>query len=218
MHIYTRNIFKDENGYIINAMTSSYGHSSTYHDVWILKIDDEGNILLNETYRGGGADITWSMEFGGDGEDRGYYVIKDGDHFIVAGREEINGNTDAWIAKIKDGEVRKPLLITKPMSGFIYVYNIPIPFPFIGYAIVIGDINIIAITNGNRAEFFINGKIVYEADKKPFMYRWHVDKGIYRIKIGCYGDYDAVSQQEVITIILYYSNMLIYCFYIPFCL
>jgi len=75
-----------DGGFIVVGETSSFGLNS---DVWILKLDVNGNIAWQKTYDGDGVDIAHSMQQTLDGG------------FIVAGETSSSGqNTDVWILKL----------------------------------------------------------------------------------------------------------------------
>lgn len=88
-------------GYIIVASTDSNNgdvtgnHSNGYSDIWLLRIDESGNII-------------WKKCFGGSGDDFGYSVIQTSDYgFVVSGSAlstngDLTGNLgmpDGWIFK-----------------------------------------------------------------------------------------------------------------------
>ncbi len=78
----------DDDGYILVARTCSFGAGSD--DIWILKLDSEGNIKWQRTYGGTSYDMAYSIQ---QTSDRGY---------IVAGRTYSfgEGKDDAWILKL----------------------------------------------------------------------------------------------------------------------
>jgi hypothetical protein len=77
-----------EGGYILAAYTDSFGTGST--DLWILKLDQDGNISWEKTYRASPTNIVRSIQ---QTADEGY---------IVAGRTQLSpeSNADAWILKL----------------------------------------------------------------------------------------------------------------------
>jgi len=75
-----------ENGYILTGYTSSYGAGR--RDVWLIRIDENGNMLWNNT-------------FGGPDSDHGNSVKQTSDGgFIIGGRTtSFAANSDAWLIK-----------------------------------------------------------------------------------------------------------------------
>lgn len=91
-----------DNGYIVEAVTTSNdgdvsgNHNVGTNDVWLLKLDDSGN-------------VQWKKCFGGSGNDSAYAVIQTPDDgFVVVGSSTSsdgdltgnNGASDAWIFKV----------------------------------------------------------------------------------------------------------------------
>jgi len=76
-----------DNSYIITGMTSSYG--AGYFDVWLLKIDENGNEIWNNTYGGSDQDVAYSVQ----------KTTKD--EYILVGRTKSYGNglVDGWMVK-----------------------------------------------------------------------------------------------------------------------
>jgi len=79
-------IMETDDGFVIAGSTESFG--SGKFDVWIIKTDEEGRLLWNKT-------------FGGGGNDYGYYVEQTDDGYIVVGSTESfgSGGSDAWVIK-----------------------------------------------------------------------------------------------------------------------
>jgi hypothetical protein len=82
------------NGYIVGGITNTFGIGGL--DIWLLRLDLQGNILWQKTYGGSGDENTQSTLQTADG---GYVVL--GDTFSFGG-----GDRDIWVLKINsDGSV-----------------------------------------------------------------------------------------------------------------
>ena len=80
-----------DNGYIITGTTKSYGAGC--RDGWVLRTDEDGNEVWNNTYGGLKDDWTISVE-----------QTKDDGFIIVGGTESYgtgNNNSDIWILRLK---------------------------------------------------------------------------------------------------------------------
>jgi len=76
-----------DGGYIVSGETSSFGAGGS--DVWIIKLDNSGNIIWQKVYGGSGDDVARSIQQTADG---GY---------IVAGLTTTDaGDTDFWVLKL----------------------------------------------------------------------------------------------------------------------
>lgn len=75
-----------EEGYIVCGYTSSFG--AGYEDFWLLKIDPNGNILLNKTY-------------GGENSECAYLVQQTNDNgYVIAGSTySLGTELDVWLVK-----------------------------------------------------------------------------------------------------------------------
>ena len=186
----------DDGGYIF-CLTKNYaGMSGSKGDVWIIKVDNEGNAV-------------WSQTFDGSKEDRGYYISRTSDGgYIVAGRTESYGagGSDGLLIKISpDEELSRPSIdVIKPKSGYIYLFDmLGIPFPFFEQALVLGDITFQVSTDsgaGNaeiaKVEYFINGVVVAEVTEQPFSYKWTgAEPGTYSIKVRVYNSWGGTDQE-----------------------
>jgi hypothetical protein len=80
-------IIKADNGYIITGYTESFGAGD--RDVWIIKIDKNGNKI-------------WDKTFGGSGWDDADAIIKVNNGYIIVGYTDSfgEGKGDAWVIKI----------------------------------------------------------------------------------------------------------------------
>jgi predicted secreted protein len=80
-------IIEADNGYIITGYTESFGAGD--RDVWVIKIDKNGNKI-------------WDKTFGGSDWDEVKAIIKADNEYIIAGNTESfgEGKDDAWIIKI----------------------------------------------------------------------------------------------------------------------
>ena len=76
-----------DNSYIITGLTGSYGAGS--YDMWLLKIDSDGNEIWKKTYGGIERDVAYSVQKTSNGE------------CILVGRTESygKGGVDGWIVK-----------------------------------------------------------------------------------------------------------------------
>ena len=78
-------------GYVVTGATESYGNGSS--DVYLLKVDDAGNLL-------------WQKAFGGAGRDEGRALLQASDGgYVIAGSSE-NGSSDILLIKTSpDGDI-----------------------------------------------------------------------------------------------------------------
>lgn len=100
---------KTADGYLL-CITKNYGGTfKETGDIWIVKIDENGDMLWNQT-------------FGGKKEDRGYYVEATNDGgYIVAGRtESFSSSSDGWLIKVKNVPPNKPSRPQGISNGKIY--------------------------------------------------------------------------------------------------
>ena len=83
-----------EGGYIVAGYTSSFGAGKK--DVWVLKLDKDGNVEWQKTYGGTEDDVASSIQQTGEG---GYIVAGYTSSFGA-------GKKDVWVLKLdKDGNV-----------------------------------------------------------------------------------------------------------------
>jgi hypothetical protein len=83
-----------DGGYIVTGTTSSFGAGD--NDIWVLKLDHEGNIVWQKTYGGKGSDEAQNIEQTNDG---GYIVSGTTSSFG-------EGSCDIWVLKLSsDGNV-----------------------------------------------------------------------------------------------------------------
>ena len=86
-------ISSEDGGFVVTGYTHSFGEP--YGDVWVFKIDDDGEIL-------------WSKSFGGNDFDAGYALVNYDDGYAIIGVTGSygHGSLDAWLIKIDNtGEV-----------------------------------------------------------------------------------------------------------------
>jgi len=88
-------IVKMKNGYIVSGWTWSKGNGKD--DVWLIKIDENGNKIWEKTFGGKGIDFTW-----------GLFKGKEGNLIIPATTYSYGaGNGDAWVIKISKELLKK---------------------------------------------------------------------------------------------------------------
>jgi len=78
---------RPDGGYVLTGETYSSGAGS--NDVWVIRIDADG-------------DVVWERTYGGAGSDFGRQVQLTEDGFIVAGATTIAEDQDAWLLNIAD--------------------------------------------------------------------------------------------------------------------
>ena len=85
-----------DSGYLL-CITKNIRVNFPTADIWIVKIDENGNMLWNQT-------------FGGNREDIGFYITETSDGgYIVAGRtESFSPSSDGWLIKVKNVPPNKP--------------------------------------------------------------------------------------------------------------
>ncbi len=90
---YGYDVISIEDGYLIIGETSSFYFEEKFRDLWLLKIDKEGNEIWNKTY-------------GFYGHERGCKIIKEEDGYLLVGTTDSisAGYDDFWLIKIdKEG-------------------------------------------------------------------------------------------------------------------
>ncbi len=95
---YTLSIHREtsDGGYIMVGYTSSYGAGLA--DVWVIKIDSDGNIIWQKTYGGSETDWVASIIQTADG---GYIMAGHTGPYIPPGyTEPPDGDFDVWVVKI----------------------------------------------------------------------------------------------------------------------
>ena len=87
---------KTSDGYLL-CITKDYSTFGGTGDIWVVKVDENGGMLWNQT-------------FGGKREDRGYYIqATDDGGYIVAGRtESFSSSSDGWLIKVENVPPNKP--------------------------------------------------------------------------------------------------------------
>jgi len=101
-------------GYLL-CITKAYSAVGGTADIWIVKIDENGEMLWNQT-------------FGGSREDRGYYIQQtENGGYIVAGRtESFGGSSDGWLIKVENVPPNRPERPQGEANGHInenYTYS-----------------------------------------------------------------------------------------------
>ena len=94
-----------DGGYILTGVTNAVTPVYSVGDMWISKIDGNGNILWEKIIGGSGYDTTYTVDPTSDGG------------FIVSGMTKSYGlgrNFNAWLIKIKDFENTRPNKPTQP--------------------------------------------------------------------------------------------------------
>ena len=135
-------ILKDNDGYIIIGYTFSYGKEES--DIWLVKVDKEGNEIWNRTYG-------WRLE-----EIAHDLIVKNNSYYILADTRSIK-NGDVLLIKCSD--YAPPMIkITKPKEGYLYVFDREVFF--IGKTLVIGKITVEVMAEGSvdRVEFYAYSK------------------------------------------------------------
>jgi hypothetical protein len=84
-------VIETNDGYLVVGETKSYGAGLS--DLWIIKTDQEGEII-------------WEKILGGEKVDAAYSVIQNNDEYIIAGSTASygNGSKDVWVLKTNDNE------------------------------------------------------------------------------------------------------------------
>ncbi|HOJ93459.1 MAG TPA: hypothetical protein PKW23_07370 [Dictyoglomaceae bacterium] len=91
---FSYSVIKANIGYLIVGGTKSFGKGNT--DLYLLKIDEEGNLIWQKTYGGKGVDEGWRISKTSDG------------NYVIVGRTTSfgKGNYDFYILKVDDdGEI-----------------------------------------------------------------------------------------------------------------
>lgn len=94
-----------DDGYIVIGDTLSYGHGS--YDVYLLKIDKNGNLI-------------WEKTFGGAGDDKGSSVVAMSDGYVITGETSsfsADNSTKAYLLKT---DLAGNLLWQKTFGGNLY--------------------------------------------------------------------------------------------------
>jgi hypothetical protein len=101
-------------GYIISAYTKSYGEGDC--DAWLIKTDENGNILWDETFGGEDFDGAFSVHQAIDG------------CYIIVGSTQSFGPDDLWLLKIESDSIVNIEDKDLSPSEFILRQNYPNPF------------------------------------------------------------------------------------------
>jgi hypothetical protein len=103
-----------DGGYIISGYTKSYGEGD--YDAWLIKTDENGNILWDETFGGEYTDAAFSVR-----------QTKDSCYIIVGGTQSF-GLDDLWLFKIESYSIVNIEDKYLSPSEFILRQNYPNPF------------------------------------------------------------------------------------------
>lgn len=184
----------DDGGFVFCAVLNYNGIMNNRGELWVIRCDDQGNVL-------------WSETFGGKREDRGYYVSKTNDGgLILAGRTESfgSGDSDGWLIKLgPEGAVEQPTLqLKRPREGWIYIWDmIGIPFPFIDHALIYSyltfNVNAEDTLGISKVEFFIDDCLAYTDQEAPYEYKWVADPGTYTFKARAYNMIGGTTKELV---------------------
>ncbi|RLF37596.1 MAG: hypothetical protein DRN03_02055 [Thermoplasmata archaeon] len=201
-------IKETKDGFIIAGTTDSYTLSVGIFDIWLLKIDKEGNEIWNKT-------------FGSRGTDWGRGVICEEDSYIVAGAitkiiprdGNVKREFRVWVARCSDSPPIS-VKIEKPKEGYLYIFDREI-LP-LGKTFIIGGITIkVAASNESlikRVEIYVSDRtyeyipktVIYEP---PYEWKWN-ERALYLanpevIIVGAYyGDAEAVAVDKVLVYII----------------
>ncbi len=196
-------IKETKDGFIISGTTGSYEFRIGSFDIWLLKIDKEGNEIWNKTYGGRGDDWGCSVVY----EDNSYIVAG---NFVKVTREDnkVEMESHVWVAKCSDS-LPISVIIDKPKEGYLYIFDREI-LP-IGKTLAIGGITIRVVSSNasliNRVEFYISkGTYEYiprEVDYSP-PYEWKWNERVIRVRdpayvvVGAYyGNAGAVAVDKI---------------------
>ncbi len=122
---YALSMVEMEDGYVVAGYILTHGI-----DMFIAKINDSGN-------------IEWQRVFGGDSDDWGVDVIRDGEYYILLGETASFGEgwDDAWLVKVdKNGnEVWNKTYGGKGMDDVYKIVDLPDGYAFAGYTSSYGN-------------------------------------------------------------------------------
>jgi len=93
----------NDGGYIIAGITSSFGNGQD--DAYIIKLDNNGNLLWYKTYGGGDDDGAYSIQ-----------QTNDGGYIIAGYTESYAGNSDVYIIKLAPETTTSPITTTFPTT------------------------------------------------------------------------------------------------------
>ncbi|KYK29263.1 hypothetical protein AYK20_06130 [Thermoplasmatales archaeon SG8-52-1] len=102
-----------DNGYILAGVTNAVLPVYSVGDMWLTKIDGNGNILWEKIIGGLGYDTTYTVDLTSDGG------------FIISGMTKsfgTGGNFNAWLVKVSDYENQRP---NKPITPEGHSSGIP---------------------------------------------------------------------------------------------
>lgn len=84
---------REDRSIVFAGVTSSFGAGAL--DVWIVKLDPDGDILWEKTYGGSGYEHAWEV-----------HEMSDGKLIVAADKTLTGGNQDSWALKLEsDGEI-----------------------------------------------------------------------------------------------------------------
>jgi PKD repeat protein len=84
-------------GFIVGGSTSSFGEGN--YDMWVVKLDNDGNVVWEKTYGGDGGDYIHSMQ-------KTFDELGNPDGYIAAGASWSFGGNDMWVVRLDtDGDI-----------------------------------------------------------------------------------------------------------------
>ncbi|MBC7081015.1 MAG: DUF4430 domain-containing protein [Thermoplasmatales archaeon] len=171
--------------------------SYTIDDSWYVQygslLVDSVNGIKNEGMKGWQYWVNYPDEpLPWVGADR--YEVKEGDvvDWFYGDFSSNPSNCDILIrirVHVSVDDIAPSVKIKKP-SGGIYIFDRQI-ISFPGFSIVIGEINVEVDANDlqceiEKVEFYLNGELVYRAEKEPYIWLFDNGKGKYKLNAIAY--------------------------------